>query len=45
VRLAAGSEDSAALLRRHAPILAGALEAAGTRLQGFEARAAGAQDE
>lgn len=45
VRLAADSEDSAALLRRHAPELAGALEAAGSRLQGFEARATGAQDE
>lgn len=39
VRFAAGSEDSAALLRRHAPRLATALEAAGTRLHGFEARA------
>ncbi|MBQ5946365.1 flagellar hook-length control protein FliK [Massilia sp. ST3] len=45
VRFAAGSEDSAALLRRHAPQLATALEAAGTRLQGFEARAVDAGDE
>ncbi|OON61058.1 flagellar hook-length control protein FliK [Massilia sp. KIM] len=41
VRFAAGSEDSASLLRRHAPELRAALEAAGTRLTAFDARSAG----
>lgn len=41
LRFATGSEDSAALLRRHMPGLAGALEAAGTPLAAFEVRAAG----
>lgn len=36
VQFAAGSEDSAALLRRHLDSLAGALEAAGMSLTGFE---------
>ena len=39
VQLAAGSEDKAALLRRHMDSLAGALDAAGTQLAGFEVRA------
>ncbi|RZA34542.1 MAG: flagellar hook-length control protein FliK [Lysobacteraceae bacterium] len=41
VRFAAGSEQSADLLRRHMGSLAGALEAAGTQLTGFDVRAAG----
>lgn len=40
VQFAAGSEDTAALLRRHMDSLAGALEAAGTQLAGFDVRAA-----
>lgn len=36
VQFAAGSEDSAALLRRHLDSLAGALDAAGMSLTGFE---------
>lgn len=39
VQFAAGSEDTAALLRRHMDSLAGALDAAGTQLAGFEVRA------
>ncbi|QOY93567.1 flagellar hook-length control protein FliK [Massilia sp. UMI-21] len=39
VQFAAGSEDTAALLRRHMDSLAGALEAAGTQLAGFDVRA------
>lgn len=39
VQFDAGSEDTAALLRRHMGSLAGALDAAGTRLAGFEVRA------
>lgn len=39
VQFAAGSEASAGLLRRHMGSLAEALEAAGTRLAGFEVRA------
>jgi len=41
VRFAAGSEASADLLRRHMAGLAGALDAVGTPLSGFEVRAAG----
>lgn len=43
LRLAAGSDATAALLRQHAPALADALEAVGTRLAGFEVRAPGAK--
>lgn len=39
VQFAAGSEHTAALLRRHMGSLAGALDAAGTQLAGFEVRA------
>ena len=39
VQFAAGSEHSAALLRQHMGSLAGALDAAGTQLAGFEVRA------
>ena len=38
LRFATGSEDTAALLRRHAPALAAALDAVGTPLGGFDAR-------
>ena len=38
LRFATGSEDTAALLRRHAPELAAALDAVGTPLGGFDAR-------
>jgi len=44
LQCAAGSEDSALLLRRHMGSLAGALEAAGTQLAGFEVRAVPDQD-
>lgn len=40
VQFAAGSENTAALLRLHMGSLAGALEAAGTQLAGFEVHAA-----
>jgi flagellar hook-length control protein FliK len=43
LRLSAGSDATAALLRQHAPALADALEAVGTRLAGFEVRAPGAK--
>jgi hypothetical protein len=39
LQFAAGSADTALLLRRHMPSLAGALEAAGTQLTGFDVRA------
>ncbi|MCC2956992.1 flagellar hook-length control protein FliK [Massilia sp. IC2-477] len=39
LQFAAGSADTAALLRRHVGSLAGALEAAGTQLAGFDVRA------
>lgn len=39
VSFAAADADTAALLRRHAPALAGALDAVGTPLAGFDARA------
>ncbi|CAN7252305.1 flagellar hook-length control protein FliK [Massilia sp. LjRoot122] len=39
LQFAAGSESTAALLRRHMGSLAGALDAAGTQLAGFEVRA------
>ncbi|UVW27879.1 flagellar hook-length control protein FliK [Massilia sp. H6] len=41
VQFAAGSEASAEVLRRHMGSLAGALDAAGTELAGFEVRAGG----
>ncbi len=44
VQFAAGSDATAVLLRRHMASLAGALDAAGTPLAGFEVRAAGAED-
>ncbi|KFC69106.1 flagellar hook-length control protein FliK [Massilia sp. LC238] len=40
VQFAAGSEETAALLRRHMGSLASALDAAGTTLAGFEVRSA-----
>ncbi|WP_292041026.1 flagellar hook-length control protein FliK [Massilia sp. UBA6681] len=40
VQFAAGSEETASLLRRHMGSLAGALDAAGTALAGFEVRSA-----
>jgi len=39
IQFAAGDDATAALLRRHAPQLAGALDAVGTPLAGFDARA------
>ncbi|WP_306396235.1 flagellar hook-length control protein FliK [Telluria beijingensis] len=42
VSFAAADDDTAALLRQHAPQLAGALEVVGTPLAGFDARAAAA---
>ncbi|MFC0253114.1 flagellar hook-length control protein FliK [Massilia consociata] len=42
VQFAAGSDATAALLRRHMAGLAGALEAAGTHLAGFDVRSSGA---
>ena len=44
VQFAAGSEATAGLLRRHMASLAGALEAAGTELAGFDVRTAAAGD-
>lgn len=44
VQFAAGSEHTAALLRQHMGSLAGALDAAGTQLAGFEVRAAPSDD-
>ena len=41
VQFAAGSESTATLLRQHMGSLAGALDAAGTQLAGFEVRAPG----
>lgn len=43
VRFAAADDATAALLRQQAPRLAGALDAVGTPLAGFDARARGAQ--
>jgi flagellar hook-length control protein FliK len=45
VQFAAGNDTTAALLRRHMGSLAGALEAAGTPLTGFEVRAAAGEDQ
>jgi len=39
IGLATGDDATAALLRQHAPNLAGALESVGTPLAGFDARA------
>lgn len=44
VSFAAADDATAALLRQHAPQLAGALEAVGTPLAGFDARAAAKED-
>jgi len=49
IQFAAGDDATAALLRQHAPQLAGALDAVGTPLAGFDARArsaaAGSKDD
>lgn len=45
LQCAAGSADSAQLLRRHMASLAGALEAAGMQLAGFEVRTLADQDQ